>query len=297
MSTVGDEAERGATVGPGDGAQRSSTTGSGDGAQRSSTTGSGDGAQRSPTTATAPPMVRMAGVDKHFGDLHVLRDIDLEVARGEVVVVLGPSGSGKSTLCRAINRLEPVDHGDVEIDGVPLPAEGRDLAKLRADVGMVFQQFNLFAHKTILDNVTLAPMKVRGTSKDEAVSRARKLLDRVGIGNQADKFPAQLSGGQQQRVAIARALAMEPKVMLFDEPTSALDPEMVGEVVEVMADLAADGMTMIVVTHEMGFARRAADRVVFMSDGEIVEDSTPDAFFSAPSSSRARDFLSKILTH
>jgi len=242
-------------------------------------------------------MVRMAGVDKHFGDLHVLRDIDLEVARGEVVVVLGPSGSGKSTLCRAINRLEPVDHGDVEIDGVPLPAEGRDLAKLRADVGMVFQQFNLFAHKTILDNVTLAPMKVRGTSKDEAVSRARKLLDRVGIGNQADKYPAQLSGGQQQRVAIARALAMEPKVMLFDEPTSALDPEMVGEVVEVMADLAADGMTMIVVTHEMGFARRAADRVVFMSDGEIVEDSTPDTFFSAPSSSRARDFLSKILTH
>ncbi|MEJ2867961.1 amino acid ABC transporter ATP-binding protein [Actinomycetospora sp. OC33-EN08] len=242
-------------------------------------------------------MVRLAGVNKHFGDLHVLREIDLEIAPGEVVVVLGPSGSGKSTLCRAINRLEPIDEGTVEIDGKPLPAEGRDLAALRSDVGMVFQQFNLFAHKTILENVTLAPLKVRRTSKADAEQRARTLLDRVGIGNQAAKYPAQLSGGQQQRVAIARALAMDPKVMLFDEPTSALDPEMVGEVVEVMADLARDGMTMVVVTHEMGFARRAAHRVVFMADGEIVEDSTPDAFFARPSSDRARDFLGKILTH
>ncbi|WP_433803774.1 amino acid ABC transporter ATP-binding protein [Actinomycetospora sp. CA-084318] len=242
-------------------------------------------------------MVRLAGVNKHFGDLHVLRDIDLEIAGGEVVVVLGPSGSGKSTLCRAINRLEPIDGGVVEIDGKELPAEGRDLAALRSDVGMVFQQFNLFAHKTILENVTLAPTRVRKVSKGEAENRAKTLLDRVGIGNQASKYPAQLSGGQQQRVAIARALAMDPKVMLFDEPTSALDPEMVGEVVEVMSDLARDGMTMVVVTHEMGFARRAAHRVVFMADGEIVEDSTPDAFFQRPSSERARDFLGKILTH
>ena len=255
------------------------------------------GTVRAMSTATSTPMVRMAGVDKHFGDLHVLRGIDLEVAPGQVVVVLGPSGSGKSTLCRAINRLEPVDHGVIEIDGVPMPSEGKELAALRADVGMVFQQFNLFAHRTILDNVTLAPIKVRGTAKAEAEAEGRRLLDRVGIGDQASKYPAQLSGGQQQRVAIARALAMKPKVMLFDEPTSALDPEMVGEVVDVMAGLATDGMTMVVVTHEMGFARRAADRVVFMSDGEIVEDSTPDAFFSAPASERARDFLSKILTH
>jgi glutamate transport system ATP-binding protein len=243
------------------------------------------------------PMVRLAGVNKHFGELHVLRDIDLEIGSGEVVVVLGPSGSGKSTLCRAINRLEPIDSGTVEIDGTELPAEGKELAALRSDVGMVFQQFNLFAHKTILENVTLAPTKVRKKSKGEAEERARTLLDRVNIGEQANKYPAQLSGGQQQRVAIARALAMDPKVMLFDEPTSALDPEMVGEVIEVMADLARDGMTMVVVTHEMGFARRAAHRVVFMADGEIVEDSTPDAFFSRPSSERARDFLGKILTH
>ena len=247
--------------------------------------------------SSSPPMVRMAGVNKHFGDLHVLKDIDLEVASGEVVVVLGPSGSGKSTLCRAINRLEPIDGGTVEIDGTPLPEEGKDLAKLRADVGMVFQQFNLFAHLTILDNVVLAPTRVRGVSKAEAQERARALLDRVGIAEQAQKYPAQLSGGQQQRVAIARALAMEPKVMLFDEPTSALDPEMVGEVIEVMAGLAKDGMTMVVVTHEMGFARRAAHRVVFMADGEIVEDTTPDSFFSRPATERARDFLGKILTH
>jgi glutamate transport system ATP-binding protein len=254
--------------------------------------------QSAPRAASSsPPMVRMTGVDKHFGDLHVLKDIDLEVARGEVVVVLGPSGSGKSTLCRAINRLEPIDGGSVQVDGVELPAEGKDLAALRSDVGMVFQQFNLFAHLTILDNVTLAPTRVRGLPKAEAQERARTLLDRVGIGNQSDKYPAQLSGGQQQRVAIARALAMEPKVMLFDEPTSALDPEMVGEVIDVMAGLAKDGMTMIVVTHEMGFARRAAHRVVFMADGEIVEDTTPDSFFSKPATERARDFLGKILTH
>lgn len=247
--------------------------------------------------ASAAPMIRMNGVHKWFGDLHVLRSIELEVPRGQVVVVLGPSGSGKSTLCRAINRLEPVDQGTVEIDGVALPAEGKALAAVRADVGMVFQQFNLFAHMTILDNVTLAPLKVRGVSRDEARDRAQRLLDRVGIGDQATKYPAQLSGGQQQRVAIARALAMEPKVMLFDEPTSALDPEMVGEVTAVMGDLAADGMTMLVVTHEMGFARRAAHRVVFMADGEIVEDAAPATFFSAPSTDRARDFLGKILTH
>ncbi|TCK25270.1 glutamate transport system ATP-binding protein [Pseudonocardia endophytica] len=247
--------------------------------------------------ATEPPMIRMAGVDKHFGDLHVLRDIDLEVARGQVVVVLGPSGSGKSTLCRTINRLEPVDSGTIEVDGVALPAEGRDLAALRADVGMVFQAFNLFGHKTILENVTLAPQKVRRAGRADAEKEAMALLERVGIANQRDKYPSQLSGGQQQRAAIARALAMRPKVMLFDEPTSALDPEMVQEVLDTMSGLAKDGMTMLVVTHEMGFARRAAHRVVFMSDGEIVEDSTPEAFFTSPTSDRARDFLGKILTH
>ena len=247
--------------------------------------------------SSGTPMVRMTGVNKHFGELHVLRDIDLEVAHGEVVVVLGPSGSGKSTLCRAINRLEPIDGGTVEIDGVALPEEGRELAKLRADVGMVFQQFNLFAHLTILDNVTLAPTRVRGVTKSAAQERARALLDRVGIGDQSDKYPAQLSGGQQQRVAIARSLAMEPKVMLFDEPTSALDPEMINEVLDVMGQLAKDGMTMIVVTHEMGFARRAADRVVFMADGQIREQDTPEEFFNNPKSDRAKDFLSKILAH
>jgi glutamate transport system ATP-binding protein len=242
-------------------------------------------------------MVRIADVDKHFGDLHVLRGINLEVKAGQVVVVLGPSGSGKSTLCRAINRLEPVDSGTIEVDGQPLPAEGKDLARLRADVGMVFQSFNLFAHKTILENVTLAPIKVRGTPKAEAEKRGLELLERVGIANQRDKYPAQLSGGQQQRVAIARALAMRPKVMLFDEPTSALDPEMVNEVLDVMTGLAREGMTMLVVTHEMGFARKAAHRVVFMADGEIVEDAPPDEFFTAPRSARARDFLGKILSH
>jgi glutamate transport system ATP-binding protein len=243
------------------------------------------------------PMVRIADVNKHFGDLHVLRNINLEVAPGQVVVVLGPSGSGKSTLCRAINRLEPIDSGTIEVDGKLLPAEGKDLAMLRADVGMVFQSFNLFAHKTILENVTLAPVKVRKTPKAEAEKRGLELLERVGIANQRDQYPAQLSGGQQQRVAIARALAMRPKVMLFDEPTSALDPEMVNEVLDVMTGLAREGMTMLVVTHEMGFARKAAHRVVFMADGEIVEDSTPDEFFTAPKSARARDFLGKILSH
>ncbi|MFD0919795.1 amino acid ABC transporter ATP-binding protein [Saccharopolyspora rosea] len=241
-------------------------------------------------------MIRMSAVDKYFGSLHVLRAIDLEVPRGQVVVVLGPSGSGKSTLCRAINRLEPIDSGRIEIDGVGLPAEGRALAQLRADVGMVFQQFNLFAHKTILDNVTLGPVKVRRQSRDAAREEAMRLLERVGIADQAEKYPAQLSGGQQQRAAIARALAMKPKVMLFDEPTSALDPEMVNEVLEVMTDLAAEGMTMLVVTHEMGFARRAAHRVLFMSDGEVVEDAAPEGFFGAPKSERAKDFLGKILT-
>ncbi|MFB9928867.1 amino acid ABC transporter ATP-binding protein [Amycolatopsis halotolerans] len=242
-------------------------------------------------------MIKAAAVNKYFGELHVLREITLEVPRGQVVVVLGPSGSGKSTLCRAINRLEPINSGEIAVDGVPLPAEGKALAALRADVGMVFQQFNLFAHKTILENVMLAPVKVRKTAQAQARKTAMELLERVGIANQADKYPAQLSGGQQQRVAIARALAMRPKVMLFDEPTSALDPEMVQEVLDVMTGLAKDGMTMLVVTHEMGFARRAADRVLFMADGEIVEDTTPEEFFTKPKSDRAKDFLGKILTH
>ncbi|MFF0814090.1 amino acid ABC transporter ATP-binding protein [Rhodococcus sp. NPDC003318] len=242
-------------------------------------------------------MISMSGVQKHFGDLHVLRDITLDVPTGQVVIVVGPSGSGKSTLCRTINRLEPVDEGTILVDGRELPAEGKALAALRADVGMVFQSFNLFAHKTILDNVMLAPVKVRKTSKADAKARAVELLDRVGIGNQADKYPAQLSGGQQQRVAIARALAMNPKVMLFDEPTSALDPEMVSEVLDVMTALAREGMTMLVVTHEMGFARKAGDRVLFMADGQIVEDTDPDTFFTAPKSDRAKDFLGKILGH
>ncbi|MGW8377319.1 amino acid ABC transporter ATP-binding protein [Streptomyces sp. ODS28] len=253
-----------------------------------------------PVTKEAVPaedLVVLEGVNKHFGALHVLQDIDLTIARGEVVVVIGPSGSGKSTLCRAINRLETVDSGAVSIDGKPLPQEGRALAKLRSDVGMVFQTFNLFAHKTVLENVMLGQLKVRRTPKAQAETRARELLDRVGVANQADKYPAQLSGGQQQRVAIARALAMDPKVMLFDEPTSALDPEMINEVLEVMKQLARDGMTMIVVTHEMGFARSAANRVVFMADGRIVEEATPDQFFNNPRTDRAKDFLAKILHH
>ena len=243
------------------------------------------------------PLVVLSGVNKHFGSLHVLKDVDLTVDRGEVVVVIGPSGSGKSTLCRTINRLETIDSGSITIEGVPLPAEGKQLAQLRAKVGMVFQSFNLFAHKTVLENVTLGPVKVKGVKKSEAEARGKQLLERVGIASQADKYPAQLSGGQQQRVAIARALAMDPAVMLFDEPTSALDPEMIGEVLYVMTDLAKDGMTMVVVTHEMGFARRAADRVVFMDHGQIVEQATPEQFFAHPESDRAKDFLSKILSH
>ncbi|MEJ8655356.1 MULTISPECIES: amino acid ABC transporter ATP-binding protein [Streptomyces] len=246
---------------------------------------------------TGSALVELRHVEKHFGTLHVLQDINLTIDRGEVVVVIGPSGGGKSTLCRAVNRLETIDSGEISIDGKPLPEEGRELARLRAEVGMVFQSFNLFAHKTVLQNVTLGQIKVRGTDKRSAEVRARSLLDRVGVGSQADKYPAQLSGGQQQRVAIARALAMDPKVMLFDEPTSALDPEMVNEVLEVMRQLARDGMTMVVVTHEMGFARSAANRVVFMADGRIVEESAPDEFFSNPRTERAKDFLSKILHH
>jgi len=249
------------------------------------------------STGTGSPLVVLDHVDKWFGDLHVLQDIHLSIAQGEVVVVIGPSGSCKSTLCRAINRLETIDKGTISLDGEPLPAEGKALAAHRAEVGMVFQSFNLFAHKTILENVTLGPIKVRGMKKAEAEEKARKLLERVGVANQADKYPAQLSGGQQQRVAIARALAMEPKVMLFDEPTSALDPEMIKEVLDVMVDLAKGGMTMIVVTHEMGFARTAANRVVFMADGQVVEENTPEEFFTNPQSGRAKDFLGKILKH
>jgi glutamate transport system ATP-binding protein len=247
--------------------------------------------------APQTPLIVLGSVDKWFGDLHVLKDINLTVAHGEVVVVIGPSGSGKSTLCRCINRLETINSGEITIDGEVLPSEGKALARLRADVGMVFQSFNLFAHKTILDNVALGPRKVLGLNRGDANKRAHELLERVGVDNQAAKLPAQLSGGQQQRVAIARALAMQPKVMLFDEPTSALDPEMITEVLDVMIGLAGDGMTMVVVTHEMGFARRAADRVLFMSDGEIVEDAPPQQFFTAPESARAKDFLAKILTH
>jgi glutamate transport system ATP-binding protein len=249
------------------------------------------------SSTTRDPLVVLENVNKHFGELHVLRDISTTVHRGEVVVVIGPSGSGKSTLCRAINRLETIDSGTISIDGQVLPEEGRGLAKLRADVGMVFQAFNLFAHKTVLENVTLGPRRVRGQSKAAADAHAMELLDRVGVANQAKKMPAQLSGGQQQRVAIARVLAMDPKVILLDEPTSALDPEMISEVLDVMVQLAHDGMTMVVVTHEMGFARKAANRVLFMADGEIVEEATPEAFFTNPTSARAKDFLSKILTH
>jgi glutamate transport system ATP-binding protein len=243
------------------------------------------------------PLVVIEHVDKHFGDLHVLRDINTVVHRGEVVVVIGPSGSGKSTLCRAINRLETIDSGSIAIDGIPLPEEGAELARLRADVGMVFQSFNLFAHKTVLENVTLGPIRVRKMSRKDADAKAMQLLERVGVANQAKKMPAQLSGGQQQRVAIARSLAMDPKLILMDEPTSALDPEMINEVLDVMIGLAADGMTMIVVTHEMGFARKAANRVLFMDGGAIVEEATPEQFFTNPQSERAQDFLSKILEH
>ena len=243
------------------------------------------------------PIIELRHVDKHFGDLHVLKDVSLSVGKGEVVVVIGPSGSGKSTLCRAINRLETIDSGEILIEGKPLPQEGREHAAMRAELGMEYQSFNQFAHMSILQNVTLGPVEVLGLSKAEAEQRAMGLLDRVGVASQANKVPAQLSGGQQQRVAIARSLAMHPKAMLFDEPTSALDPEMINEVLDVMVDLARQGMTMIVVTHEMNFARRVADRVVFMADGAIVEEGAPDAFFDHPQSQRARDFLDSIKGH
>jgi len=268
------------------------------------------GLQKDPSPAAAPAdepagewvanpdaLVQMHQVQKHFGPLHVLKDIELEVGRGEVVVVIGPSGSGKSTLCRTINRLEPIGSGEIHIDGEPQPQEGAALARLRADVGMVFQSFNLFSHMSVLRNVTVGPVKVRGLKKAAAEERARQLLERVGLAEKADAMPAELSGGQQQRVAIARALAMEPKIMLFDEPTSALDPEMISEVLDVMVELAASGMTMVVVTHEMGFARKAADRVVFMDEGRILEVRTPSDFFDHPETDRAKDFLSKILSH
>lgn len=250
-----------------------------------------------PSPSSTGPILSLKGVNKHYGSLHVLNDIDLDVSTGEVVVILGPSGSGKSTLCRTINRLESIDSGEIWLEGQKLPEEGKELAALRAKVGMVFQSFNLFAHKTILENVTLAPIRILKQKKAKADERAAQLLRRVGVTKQADKMPSQLSGGQQQRVAIARALAMDPKVILFDEPTSALDPEVVAEVLDVMKELAASGMTMVVVTHEMGFARSAADRIVFMDEGKIVETSTPSEFFSAPQTERARDFLAKILVH
>jgi glutamate transport system ATP-binding protein len=248
-------------------------------------------------TAAAAPLLRIDRVSKRFGDLRALDQVSLEVSAGEVVVVIGASGSGKSTLCRCVNRLETISEGQITIDGVQLPEEGRALARLRADVGMVFQSFNLFGHLNVLDNVTLGPVKVRGIARAEAEERARQLLRRVGVADKERSHPAQLSGGQQQRVAIARALAMQPKLMLFDEPTSALDPEMIKEVLDVMVELAAEGMTMLVVTHEMGFARQAADRVVFMDAGQIVETATAAEFFDNPRTDRARDFLSKILAH
>ena len=249
------------------------------------------------TSTDEQPVIELRHVDKHYGALHVLKDINLKVDRGEVLVVIGPSGSGKSTLCRTINRLETIDSGEILIEVEPLPQEGKELARTRAELGMVFQQFNLFAHKTILDNVTLGPIEVLGLSKDEAEKRAMSLLERVGVAEQAMKVPAQLSGGQQQRVAIARSLAMNPKAMLFDEPTSALDPEMINEVLDVMTELARGGMTMVVVTHEMNFARRVGNRVIFMADGAIVEEGTPDEFFDNPKTQRARDFLNSIKEH
>jgi ABC-type polar amino acid transport system ATPase subunit len=248
-------------------------------------------------TAASTPAIRYKQVNKWFGPLHVLKDVTLDVAPGEVVVVCGPSGSGKSTLIRCVNLLEPIQQGEIIVYGEPISGNGVNLSKLRAEVGMVFQSFNLFPHMTALENIMLAPMKVKGLSRAEGEKIARDLLARVRIPDKADKHPANLSGGQQQRVAIARALAMQPRIMLFDEPTSALDPEMINEVLDVMTDLAKEGMTMMVVTHEMGFARRVAHRVIFMDEGEIVEAATPEVFFTAPKSDRAKDFLSKILSH
>ncbi|MBB3329822.1 glutamine transport system ATP-binding protein [Halomonas campaniensis] len=246
------------------------------------------------------PIVRMEKVNKHFGSLHVLQDIDLEVATGEVVVVIGASGSGKSTLIRCINGLEEFQDGHIEVDGnelTPHGKSGKALQKIRTEVGMVFQQFNLFPHLSVLDNVILAPMKVRGWSRADAVETAQRLLERVGISDQAAKYPSQLSGGQQQRVALARALAMEPRLMLFDEPTSALDPEMIGEVLDAMRELAREGMTMIIVTHEMGFAREVADRVIYIHKGEIAEEAPPEKIFDTPEDERTRSFLARVLKH
>ena len=244
-----------------------------------------------------PPAIEFKAVNKWFGELHVLQDVNLAVDPGEVVVVCGPSGSGKSTLIRCVNRLEPIQQGEITVHGESVTASGMNLVKLRTEVGMVFQSFNLFPHMTALENIMLAPLKVKGLGRAEAEKIARSLLARVRIPDRADSYPANLSGGQQQRVAIARALAMQPKIMLFDEPTSALDPEMINEVLEVMTDLAKEGMTMMVVTHEMGFARRVASRVVFMDFGQVVEVQRPENFFAAPKSDRAKDFLSKILSH
>lgn len=245
-------------------------------------------------TPNARPMVSLRGVDKHFGDLHVLRSIDLDVAPREVVVVVGPSGSGKSTLCRSINRLETIDGGEIRVDGELLPQEGAGLARLRAEVGMVFQSFNLFAHRTVLDNVALAPVKVRKVKKADAERQALELLDRVGIADKAGSHPAQLSGGQQQRAAIVRAIATDPEVLLLDEITSALDPELVGEVLELVRALAADGTTILMATHEMAFARDVADRVVFLDDGVIVEEGTAASVFAAPQHPRTQAFLSRF---
>ncbi len=256
------------------------------------------------TQRTSPsggePIVRMEKLNKSFGDLHVLKDIDLEVTPGEVVVIIGASGSGKSTLIRCINGLEEFQQGELEVDGNPLKPHGKAtqaLQRIRTEVGMVFQQFNLFPHLSVLDNVTLAPMKVRSLTRQDATDTAERLLDRVGIGDQAAKYPTQLSGGQQQRVALARALAMEPRLMLFDEPTSALDPEMIGEVLDAMRELANEGMTMLIVTHEMGFAREVADRVIFIHKGEIAEEGPPETIFDSPQAEPTQQFLSRVLKH
>ena len=244
---------------------------------------------------TSPvPMIELRHVDKYYGDLHVLRDISLSVRKGEVVAIIGPSGSGKSTLCRSINRLETIDSGEILLEGTPIPQEGKRLAELRARIGMVFQSFNLFNNLNVIENVTAAPVKLLKMPKEEAFRKGMKLLERVGLSDKALSYPDELSGGQKQRAAIARSLAMHPRVMLFDEPTSALDPEMIQEVLNVIAELAAEGMTMLIVTHEMNFARRVADRVIFMADGQIVEENTPERFFSDPDTRRARDFLNSL---
>ncbi|WP_404376369.1 amino acid ABC transporter ATP-binding protein [Vreelandella aquamarina] len=251
-------------------------------------------------TSNQPPIVRMQQLNKHFGSLHVLKDINLEIIPGEVVVVIGASGSGKSTLIRCINGLEEFQSGSLEVDGNTLLPDGKSsqaLQTIRTEVGMVFQQFNLFPHLSVLDNITLAPMKVRGWSRQDAEETAKRLLERVGISDQADKYPSQLSGGQQQRVALARALAMEPRLMLFDEPTSALDPEMIGEVLDAMRELAKEGMTMVIVTHEMGFAREVADRIIFIHKGEITEQGPPEQLFDTPQHERTQSFLARVLKH